>query len=189
MQRRARSLGLSAMSCVVLLAGCGTTFVNRGLQDQSRWIESQVARDATPTRDVSDTERGNYESRFEVEVSPNNQRGAAHDADERSDMPDLHLYVRVDGQRTEVGAASNARTLTTSYPLRLKRGDTVEVRLTDRRNSYLRWQYDSRTADDWSTEATRETPLAQFSFLFEGPGRYFFHQGYGIFFVDFRPLQ
>lgn len=184
-----RTAGVSALPCVALLVGCGTTFVNRGVQDQSRWIHAQVAHEATSASEASETDRRNYESRFEVEVSPSTNRGAAHDPNERSDLPDLHLYVRIDGQRTEVGAASNARTLTASYPLRLKRGDTVEVRLVDRLNTYTRWRYDSRTVDDWSTEATNETPLAQFSFPFEGPGRYFFHQGYGIFFVDFRPLQ
>lgn len=181
----------STISFVALLAcvGCGTTFVNRGLQDQARWIQQQTSHAATSASDVSDSEQRNYESRFEVEVSPSNNRGASHDAQERSDLPDLHLYARVNGQRTEVGAASNARTLTSSYPLRLKRGDTVELRLVDRRNTYIRWQYDSRSTDDWSAESTSETPLAQFSFQFEGPGRYFFHQGYGIFFIDFRQLQ
>ena len=182
---------LSFLSFALLLAnaGCGSAFVNRGLQDQARWIQSQTTHEATSLSEASETERRNYESRFDVEVSPSTGRGNAHDPQERSNLPDLHLYVRIDGQRTEVGSASNAQTLTASYPLRLKRGDTVELRLADRRNTYTRVRYDSSQTDDWSSEATTETPLAQFSFQFEGPGRYFFHQGYGIFFIDFRPLQ
>lgn len=182
----------SLMVCLASLlggAGCGTSFVNRGLQDQSRWIQSQVQRAATSASELPEGETRNFESRFEVEVSPSTNRGIAHDPQERSSLPDLHLYVRVNGQRTEVGSASNAQTLSSSFPLRLKRGDTIEMRLADRRNTYTRWRYDSAQTDDWSSEATTETPLAQFSFQFEGPGRYFFHRGYGIFFIDFRPLQ
>lgn len=184
-----RSLRSVSLAALFVCGGCGTSFVNRGLQEQSRWIQTQVARPATAPSEVGEDETRNYESRFEVQVSPSNNRGSAHDAQERSDLPDLHLYSRIGGQRTEVGSASNAQTLTSSYPLRLKRGDTVELRLVDRANTYHRVQYDSRQTDDWSSEATTETPLAQFSFQFEGPGRYFFHRGYGLFFIDFRPLQ
>ncbi len=184
-----RSLHSVFLAALLVCTGCGTSFVNRGLQEQSRWIQTQVARPATSASDVGEDETRNYETRFEVEVSPSNNRGNAHDAQERSDLPDLRLYTRIGGQRTEVGSASNAQTLTASYPLRLKRGDTVELRLADRGNTYTRVQYDSRQADDWSSESTRETPLAQFSFQFEGPGRYFFHRGYGLFFIDFRQIQ
>lgn len=173
----------------VALLGCGSSFVNRGLQSQSRWIQAQVAAPATPAAEVPEGDTRNYESRFDVEVSPNTARGNEHDQGERSNLPDLHLYVRVSGQRVQVGEASNAQTLTATYPLRLKRGDTIEVRLADRRNTYFRVQYDNRRADDWSAEAIQETPLAQFSFTFEGPGRYYLHQGYGVFFIDFRQIQ
>lgn len=176
-------------SLFAAVPACGGSFVNRGLHDQARWIQAQTAAPPTSTSDVSDTERRNFEARFDVEVSPSTSRGAMHNPNERSDLPDLRLYVRVDGQRTEVGHAENAQTLSTSYPLRLHRGETVEVRVADRRNSYTRWTYDSRQVDDWSVSSTSETPLAQFSFQFEGPGRYFFHRGYGLFFVDFRPLE
>ena len=163
--------------------------MNRGLHDQSRWLVAQTHHAATAASDVPEADTRNYESRFDVQVSPSTARGRAHDPNERSNLPDLHLYVRVNGQRTEVGAAPNAQTLTASYPLRLKRGDTVEVRLVDRRNTYLRVQYDSRADDDWEVGGNTEAPLAQFSFTFEGPGRYFFHEGYGLFFVDFRALE
>jgi hypothetical protein len=172
-----------------LSAGCGTTFVNRGLHDQSRWIETQVTQDATADSEIEEGETLNFDTRFEVQVSPATSRGIEHNPSERSSLPDLHLYVRINGQRTEIGQAANARTLSTSYPLRLKHGDTVEVRLVDRRNTYYRVQYDSRTVDDWETGSTTETPLAQFAFTFEGPGRYFFHHGYGVFFVDFRQIE
>lgn len=93
------------------------------------------------------------------------------------------------GQRVEVGRSENAQVLSLSYPLRLNRGDTVELRLTDRHNNYYRVQYGARDVNDWARESVDEAPLAQFSFVFEGSGRYFFHQGYAIFFVDFRPLR
>ncbi len=173
----------------VLVAGCGSSFVNRGLQEQSRWIEGQVAQNATSASSMDEGETLNFDTRFEVEVSPATARGAEHNPSERSSLPDLHLYVRLNGQRTEVGQAPNAPTLSASYPLRLKLGDTVEVRLADRRNTYVRVQYDSREADDWSAESTSETPLSQFSFPFEGPGRYFFHRGYALFFIDFREIE
>jgi hypothetical protein len=173
----------------LMLAGCGGSFINRGLHDQARWLQGQVTTSPTSASEAPEGERQNYESRFEVQVSPSTNRGATHNPNERSDLPDLRLYIRVDGQRTEVGHAENAQTLSTSHPMRLRRGDTVEVRIADRRNSYVRWQYDSRQTDDWSVATTTETPLAQFAFQFEGPGRYFFHRGYAIFFVDFRRLQ
>jgi hypothetical protein len=123
-----------------------------------------------------------------VRVAPSTQRGNPHVPQERSNLPDLALYVRLGGQVVEVGQASNTLALSSEYPVRLKRGDTVEVRLVDRNATSLRVVYDSRLKDDWSTAHTHEVPLAQFSFVFEGPGRYFFHQGYGLFFVDLRKL-
>lgn len=63
------------------------------------------------------------------------------------------------------------------------------VRLVDRTNNYFRVQYDSARYDDRSAESTREQPLAQLSFQFEGTGRYFFHQGYGTFVLDLRSLR
>jgi len=182
---------LRSLGVLLLLStpACGTTFVNRGLQSQSRWLQSQVARDATSAADVPEGQEHNYESRFDVQVSPSDHRGQSHDPAERSELPDLRLYVRINSQRTEIGHAENAQELLTTYPLRLSRGQTIEVRLADRRNRYFRMQYDSATADDWSSENTQEAPVAQFSFVFEGPGRYFFHRGYGLFFIDFRRLQ
>ncbi len=97
--------------------------------------------------------------------------------------------MRINGQRTEIGQAPNAQTLATNYPLRLKQGDTVEVRLVDRRNTYVSVQYDSRQVDDWSVNNVQETPLSQFQFTFEGPGRYFFHRGYALMFIDFRQIE
>jgi len=169
--------------------GCGTTFVNRGLHEQTRWLETQVTQEATSASELEDNEVYNFDARFEAQVSPSTSRGAEHNPAERSALPDLHLYVRINGQRTEVGQAPNAQTLIANYPLRLKRGDTVEVRLVDRRNIYFAVQYDSREADDWSVNNVRETPLSQYQFTFEGPGRYFFHRGYALMFVDFRKME
>ena len=171
------------------VVGCSTGFVNRGVQEQARWLQVQVQREATAPADVPEGQARNYETRFDVQVSPSTARGQTHNPAERSNLPDLHLYVRVNGQRTEIGHADNAQVLLATYPLRLSRGQTVEVRLVDRRNNYYRVQYDSAESDDWSTERTAEAPVAQFSFPFEGPGRYFFHRGYGLFFIDLRPLQ
>lgn len=179
--------GVLGAAAATLCMACGSSFVNRGLHDQSRWLQAQVETEASPAGRGS--ESLTYNARFEVQVSSANDHGAVHDAALRSALPALSLYARVQGQRVEVGRSENAQVLSLSYPLRLNRGDTVELRLTDRHNNYYRVQYGARDVNDWARESVDEAPLAQFSFVFEGSGRYFFHQGYAIFFVDFRPLR
>ena len=54
----------------LMLAGCGGSFINRGLHDQARWLQGQVATSPTSASEAPEGERQNYESRFEVQVSP-----------------------------------------------------------------------------------------------------------------------
>ena len=176
----------------LVLLGCGGSsggFVNRGLDEHTRWLMKEVSRTATPAAKVKEGTTLNYQAQFNVHVASRTNRGQLYSPEERSELPDLVLYARIDGERVRLGETKNSLALMTDYPLRLKPGDTVELRLVDRKNSYYRVSYDDADKDDWSAERTEEAPLSQFIFKFEGPGRYFFHQGYGIVFVDFRVLR
>lgn len=183
---------LSAIVCLAAIGlnvGCGSTRIaHHGNPEQIRWLEDQLSR-AAPSPSEPPATRAPFEMLAEVQVSPSTDRGQQHDPNERSSLPDLVLYVTVQGERSTVGQSTNATSLSGRHPLNLQRGDTIMVRLVDRTNRYFRVQYDSNRYDDQSAENTREQPLAQFSFQFEGTGRYFFHQGYGTFVLDLRSLR
>ncbi len=182
-------LGLACVSLGAAVGCAGNPVANRGINDESKWVVSQIGRAPTSPQDAPEGASLPYQGAFQVHVAPSSQRGVSHDAEDRSDRPDLALYVRVGSQVVEVGEAHNAIALQSEFPISLRRGETVEMRLVDRRTSGVSWRYDSKTTDDWARAHTREVPLAQFSFIFEGPGRYFFHQGYGLFFVDLKRLS
>lgn len=184
-------LGAAALYLATACGGADKKngFVNRGLNDQSAWLMNEVKRAPTPASRAKGEDAHNYQAQFSVRVAARTQTGDMYNAEERTELPDLILYVRINEQETRIGDASNALQLFAEYPLRLRRGDSVSVRLVDRKNKYFRVRYGARNSNDWSTERTREVPLAQFSFTFEGPGRYFMHQGFGMFFIDFRQLR
>lgn len=178
----------AAVALVVWTAGCGT-FVNRGIDQHTRWLEAQVTRGGSSAGEAPEGEARNYEATFDVGVSPIVDRGSEFNPGARNAAPNLLLYVRVDGQRTRIGGAANALELRAVHPLMLRRGTSVEVRLVDRRSGSFSLETDSRAESDVGLEIAEEQALAQFTFTFEGPGRYFFHRGYGLFFIDFRPLR
>jgi len=172
--------------------GCGgaAEFVNRGDSPSVKWLKSEVARTATRAINVPEKKKITYQAQFCVEVAETKDRGTQHNSKERSKYPDLKLYVRLpDQQVLQVGKKANAISMLAEYPIPLTKNDTVEVRLVDEKGSYLKVRYDSRYHDDWKISSSKEVPLAQFSFRFEGPGRYYFHNGYGLFFIDFRQLN
>jgi hypothetical protein len=183
------ALGAIGTAAALTGAGCGTLrLADHGNPEQIRWLQDQLTRPA-PGAAEPPTSRAPFEMLAEVQVSPSTNRGLQHNPAERSSLPDLVLYVTVQGERVTVGQSANATTLSGRHPLSLQRGDSVMLRLVDRTNSYFRVRYDSASYDDRASEDVREFPLAQFSFQFEGTGRYFFQHGYGTFVLDMRTLR
>ena len=189
--RRWRSVSLlGGLAMLMFCAACAPTFVNRGDSPATKWIVSETSREATAPMAIPEKIKVTFNVQFAVRVADRKAQGLEHNPRERSALPDQKLYIRLpDKQVVQVGEQANSLSMLVDYPVSLAKGDTVEVRLVDDKGTYHKVQYDSRFLRDWKRSNDREAPLAQFDFVFEGPGRYFFHSGYGLFFVDFRPLS
>lgn len=112
---------LSAIVCLAAISlnvGCGTTRIaHHGNPEQIRWLEDQLSRAAQAHQ--TPATRAPFEMLAEVQVSPSTNRGQQHDPNERSSLPDLVLYVTVQGERSTVGQSTNATSLSGRHPLSL----------------------------------------------------------------------
>lgn len=174
---------------IFLLLNCSSKDIRENKQTAD-WIMEHV-KETVRQKDISKENPKNYKLVANVLVAEENKEGDPWMNKERTENPNVKLYILNNSEAPKIllGSKENSLLLYTEYPLRLRKDETITLRLVYTKGSFRSKQYINKYSYDSSDYYKEEYPLANTNVTFKGQGKYIKFSGSAILSLEFIELN